>query len=92
MTNFHERRSAALKLSKGGLYITSKSKDEMLFHIMTRLDITEERVVKVVRRHPEPEERLRTLIRLSSKSSSACATRDHVSSTESSAPPSLPAD
>ena len=58
--------AAALKLSKGGLYHHFQSKDEMLFHIMNHaLDITEERVVKVVRGLPGgPEERLRTLIRL----------------------------
>jgi TetR/AcrR family transcriptional regulator, cholesterol catabolism regulator len=57
--------AAALKLSKGGLYHHFQSKDEMLFHIMNHaLDITEERVVKVVRGIQGPEERLRTLIRL----------------------------
>src|SRR5246500_4489491 len=57
--------AAALKLSKGGLYHHFQSKDEMLFHIMNHaLDITEERVVKVVRGIQNPEERLRTVIRL----------------------------
>ena len=57
--------AAALKLSKGGLYHHFQSKDEMLFHIMNHaLDITDERVVKVVRGIQSPEERLRTLIRL----------------------------
>jgi AcrR family transcriptional regulator len=58
--------AAALKLSKGGLYHHFQSKDEMLFHIMSHaMDITEERVIKVVRGiQTGPEERLRTLIRL----------------------------
>ena len=57
--------AAALKLSKGGLYHHFQSKDEMLFHIMNHaLDITEDRVVKVVRGITGAEERLRTLIRL----------------------------
>jgi TetR/AcrR family transcriptional regulator, cholesterol catabolism regulator len=57
--------AAALKLSKGGLYHHFQSKDEMLFHIMNHaLDITEERVVKAVRGIQNPEERLRTVIRL----------------------------
>ena len=57
--------AAALKLSKGGLYHHFQSKDEMLFHIMNHaLDITEERVVKVVRGIQGAEERLRMLIRL----------------------------
>ncbi|MGC2196966.1 MAG: TetR/AcrR family transcriptional regulator [Terriglobales bacterium] len=57
--------AAALKLSKGGLYHHFQSKDEMLFHIMNHaLDITEERVVKVVRSIQGPEERLRMLISL----------------------------
>lgn len=57
--------AAALKLSKGGLYHHFQSKDEILFHIMNHaLDITEQRVVKVVRVIQGPEERLRTLIRL----------------------------
>ena len=57
--------AAALKLSKGGLYHHFQSKDEILFHIMSHaMDITEERVIKVARRVEDPEERLRTLIRL----------------------------
>jgi TetR/AcrR family transcriptional regulator, cholesterol catabolism regulator len=57
--------AAALKLSKGGLYHHFESKDEILFEIMSHaMTITEERVVKVARRIPEVEERLRTLIRL----------------------------
>jgi len=67
--------AAALKLSKGGLYHHFESKDEILFHIMSHaMQITEERVINVVRRMDAPsrdtsgmditEERLRTLIRL----------------------------
>ena len=62
--------AAALKLSKGGLYHHFQSKDEILFHIMSHaMDITEERVINVVRRidgstTAGAEERLRTLIRL----------------------------
>ena len=57
--------AAALKLSKGGLYHHFQSKDEILFHIMSHaMEITEERVINVVRRIDGPEERLRTLIRL----------------------------
>ena len=67
--------AAALKLSKGGLYHHFQSKDEILFHIMSHaMDITEERVINVVRRidgarvdvtrTDVTEERLRTLIRL----------------------------
>ena len=57
--------AAALKLSKGGLYHHFQSKDEMLFHIMSHaMDITEERVIAPVRAIQDPEERLRTLIRL----------------------------
>ncbi len=57
--------AAALKLSKGGLYHHFESKDEILFHIMSHaMDITEEPVIKVALRAEEPEERLRTLIRL----------------------------
>jgi AcrR family transcriptional regulator len=72
--------AAALKLSKGGLYHHFQSKDEILFHIMSHaMDITEERVINVVRRIDGTsvdrarvdvtridvtEERLRTLIRL----------------------------
>jgi TetR/AcrR family transcriptional regulator, cholesterol catabolism regulator len=57
--------AAALKLSKGGLYHHFQSKDEILFHIMSHaMDITEERVINVARRIENPEQRLRTLIRL----------------------------
>ena len=57
--------SAALKLSKGGLYHHFRSKDEILFHIMNHaMDITEERVLMPIREIAEPEERLRALIRL----------------------------
>jgi AcrR family transcriptional regulator len=62
--------AAALKLSKGGLYHHFQSKDEILFDIMSHaMDITEERVINVVRRieaasQEGAEERLRTLIRL----------------------------
>jgi len=57
--------AAALKLSKGGLYHHFQSKDEILFHIMSHaMDITEVRVINVVRRVEGAQERLRTLIRL----------------------------
>jgi len=57
--------AAALKLSKGGLYHHFQSKDEILYNIMSHaMDITEERVINVVRRIEGVEERLRTLIRL----------------------------
>src|SRR5437660_10841361 len=57
--------AAALKLSKGGLYHYFQSKDEILFHIMSHaMDITEEKVINAVRGIADPEERLRTLIRL----------------------------
>jgi TetR/AcrR family transcriptional regulator, cholesterol catabolism regulator len=57
--------AAALKLSKGGLYHHFQSKDEILFHLMSHaMDITEERVLGVVRGISDPEERLRMLIRL----------------------------
>jgi AcrR family transcriptional regulator len=57
--------AAALKLSKGGLYHHFQSKDEILFHIMSHaMQLTEERVINVVRRVEGVEERLRTLIRL----------------------------
>ncbi|MGA8437104.1 MAG: TetR/AcrR family transcriptional regulator [Candidatus Sulfotelmatobacter sp.] len=57
--------AAALKLSKGGLYHHFQSKDEILFEIMNHaMEITEERVLNPVRGVPDPEERLRALIRL----------------------------
>src|SRR5947209_19997245 len=57
--------SAALKLSKGGLYHHFRSKDEILFHIMNHaMDITEARVQLPVREIADPEEKLRALIRL----------------------------
>jgi TetR/AcrR family transcriptional regulator, cholesterol catabolism regulator len=57
--------ASALKLSKGGLYHHFQSKDEILFEIMNHaMDITEERVVAQARKISDPEERLRTLIRL----------------------------
>ena len=57
--------AAALKLSKGGLYHHFQSKDEILFDIMNHaMDITQERVINPARGVANPEERLRTLIRL----------------------------
>jgi AcrR family transcriptional regulator len=57
--------AGALKLSKGGLYHHFQSKDEILFEIMNHaMQITEERVLAPVRGIADPEERLRTLIRL----------------------------
>ncbi len=57
--------AAALKFSKGGLYHHFQSKDEILFDLMTQaMDITEQRVVKVVREIADPETKLRELIRL----------------------------
>jgi len=57
--------AAALRLSKGGLYHHFQSKDEILFHILSHaMDITEERVINVVRKVEGAEQRLRTLIRL----------------------------
>src|ERR1700680_5052115 len=57
--------AAALKLSKGGLYHHFQSKDEILFHLMSHaMDITQERVIDRARGIADPEERLRTLIRL----------------------------
>jgi len=57
--------AAALKLSKGGLYHHFQSKDEILFEIMNHaMEITQDRVLKPVRSIADPEERLRTLIRL----------------------------
>jgi AcrR family transcriptional regulator len=57
--------AAALRLSKGGLYHHFQSKDEILFHLMNHaMDISQERVIDRVRAIADPEERLRTLIRL----------------------------
>jgi TetR/AcrR family transcriptional regulator, cholesterol catabolism regulator len=57
--------AAALKLSKGGLYHHFQSKDEILFEIMNHaMEITQERVLNPLQSIPDPEERLRTLIRL----------------------------
>src|SRR6266516_640719 len=57
--------AAALKLSNGGLYHHFQSKDEILFDLMNHaMDITEERVINPVKAIADPEERLRTLIRL----------------------------
>jgi len=57
--------AAALKLSKGGLYHHFQSKDEILFEIMNHaMEITQERVLNPVSGIPDPEERLRALIRL----------------------------
>ena len=57
--------AGALSLSKGGLYHHFQSKDEILFEIMDHaMQITEERVLNPVRGIADPEERLRTLIRL----------------------------
>jgi TetR/AcrR family transcriptional regulator, cholesterol catabolism regulator len=57
--------AAALKLSKGGLYHHFQSKDEILFDLMNHaMDITQERVINPVRLVADPEDRLRTLIRL----------------------------
>lgn len=57
--------AAALRLSKGGLYHHFQSKDEILFEIMNHaMEITQERVLKPLQSIADPEERLRTLIRL----------------------------
>ncbi|HVI11078.1 MAG TPA: TetR/AcrR family transcriptional regulator [Candidatus Binatia bacterium] len=57
--------AAALKLSKGGLYHHFQSKDEILFEIMNHaMQITQERVLDPLRGITDPEQRLRTLIRL----------------------------
>jgi TetR/AcrR family transcriptional regulator, cholesterol catabolism regulator len=57
--------AAALKLSKGGLYHHFQSKDEILYEIMNHaMDITQERVIDPVRSIADPEQQLRTLIRL----------------------------
>lgn len=56
--------AAALKLSKGGLYHHFQSKEEILFELMNHaMDISEERVINVVKAIPDPEQRLRMLIR-----------------------------
>jgi AcrR family transcriptional regulator len=56
--------AAALKLSKGGLYHHFQSKEEILFNLMNHaMDITEERVIAPAKLTPDPEERLRTVIR-----------------------------
>jgi TetR/AcrR family transcriptional regulator, cholesterol catabolism regulator len=56
--------AAALKLSKGGLYHHFQSKDEILFNLMSHaMDITEERVIAAAKQIPDPEERLRAVIR-----------------------------
>ena len=56
--------AAALKLSKGGLYHHFQSKEEILFELMNHaMDISEERVINVVKAVPDPEQRLRMLIR-----------------------------
>jgi AcrR family transcriptional regulator len=57
--------ATALKVSKAGLYHHFQSKDEILFELMNHaLNVTQERVVDRVRAIADPEERLRTLIRL----------------------------
>ncbi len=57
--------AAALKLSKGGLYHHFQSKDEILFNLMDHaMEITQERVINPVRAISDPEEAIRTLIRL----------------------------
>src|SRR6202046_351297 len=57
--------AAALKLSKGGLYHHFQSKDEILFDLMNHaMDITQERVINPVLLVSDPQDRLRTLIRL----------------------------
>jgi AcrR family transcriptional regulator len=57
--------AAALKLSKGGLYHHFQSKDEILFNLMSHaMDITEQQVIAPVKLIPNPEDRLRALIRL----------------------------
>ncbi len=56
--------AAALRLSKGGLYHHFQSKDEILFNLMSHaMDLTEERVIGPAKQIPDPEERLRTVIR-----------------------------
>src|SRR5215468_8665361 len=56
--------ASALNLSKGGLYHHFQSKEEILFELMNHaMDISEERVIGVVKTVADPEERLRMLIR-----------------------------
>ena len=56
--------AAALRLSKGGLYHHFQSKEEILFELMNHaMDISEERVIIPVKAIPDPEQRLRMLIR-----------------------------
>jgi len=56
--------ASALKLSKGGLYHHFQSKDEILFELMNHaMDITEQRVIGPVKAIPDPQDRLRMLIR-----------------------------
>src|SRR5262250_3189800 len=56
--------ASALKLSKGGLYHHFQSKDEILFELMNHaMDITEQRVIGPVKTIPDPQDRLRMLIR-----------------------------
>jgi len=57
--------AAALNLSKGGLYHHFESKDHILFDLMDgAMEITQQRVVEQVRKIIDPEQALRTLIRL----------------------------
>ena len=57
--------AAALKLSKGGLYHHFQSKDEILFNLMDHaMEITQQRVINPVRAISDPDEAIRTLIRL----------------------------
>src|SRR5438270_13152634 len=59
--------SAALKLSKGGLYHHFSSKNEILFHIMNHaMDLTAQRVLAPVPKLSDPEPRLPALIRFHS--------------------------
>lgn len=57
--------ASALDLSKAALYHHFESKDEILFQIMSYgMDIFENQVVAVVKGIADPEERLRSCIRL----------------------------
>ena len=57
--------AAALKLSKGGLYHHFQSKHAILFNLMNdAMDIAQARVIDPARKVADPEERLRTLIRM----------------------------